>query len=126
MCSLLVSLIKTGANLDHRLIEGPNLAILNGQYYLFFSSNCFTSTLYDISFAVSSSVYGPFTKRGPLLVSPELGLRGPGGASISKDGAYIVFHAGVVGARNMYAGKIDQQGGTQIQVCVNGGCKTAS
>ncbi|TID15233.1 putative glycoside hydrolase family 43 [Venturia nashicola] len=111
---------------DGPLIEAPNLTILNGQYYLFFSSNCFNLPEYDISFAVSNSVYGPFTRGGPFLVTPDLGLTAPGGASISKDGSYIVFHAGAVGARNLYAGKIEQQGGTQIRVCVGEGCQIAS
>lgn len=110
----------------YSLVEAPSLSTLNGQYYLFFSSNCFSSTAYDISFAVSSSVYGPFTRRGPLLVTPELGLSAPGGASISGDGQYIVFHAGVDGARTMYAGTLQQQGGTQIQFCTSTACQIAS
>lgn len=111
---------------DGPLVEAPNLAILNGQYYLFFSSNCYDSAAYDISFAVSSSVYGPFTRRGPLLVTPELGLSAPGGASISKDGGYIVFHAGGVGARKMYAVTVQQQGGTQIEICAVSTCKVSN
>ncbi|QDS75065.1 hypothetical protein FKW77_006674 [Venturia effusa] len=110
---------------DGPLVEAPNLVILNGQYYLFFSSNCFNIAAYDISFAVSNSVYGPYTRRGPLLVTPELGLTAPGGASISKDGGYIVFHAGI-GTRTMYAGTVQQQGGTQIQICTSSACQTAS
>lgn len=111
---------------DGPLIEAPNLTILNGQYYLFFSSNCYTTTAYDVSFAVSNSVYGPFVRRGPLLVTPELGLSAPGGASVTKDGGYMVFHAGVVGARYMYAATVQQQGGTQIQICTGSGCQVSS
>jgi beta-xylosidase len=111
---------------DGPLVEAPNLAILNGQYYLFFSSNCYSTTAYDVSFAVSSSVYGPYTRRGPLFVTPDLGLSAPGGASVSKDGGSMVFHAGAVGARYMYAGTVQQQGGTQIEICTSGGCQVSS
>ena len=35
-------------------------------YYLFFSSNVYNTLYYDISYAVSQSVTGPFTKvQGP-------------------------------------------------------------
>jgi beta-xylosidase len=34
---------------DGPLVEAPDLILVNGVYVLFFSSNCFDSTLYDIS-----------------------------------------------------------------------------
>jgi beta-xylosidase len=111
---------------DGPLIEAPNLTILNGQYYLFFSSNCYSTTAYDVSFAVSNSVYGPFVRRGPLLVTPDLGVSAPGGAYVTADGGYMAFHAGPVGARYMYAAMVQQQGGTQIQICTNSGCQSSS
>ena len=55
-------------------------------YYLFFSSNIYSSTLYDISYAVSKSVTGPYTKvqapNAPFLVTGDSGLTAPGGATV--------------------------------------------
>lgn len=112
---------------DGPLIEAPSLTILDGQYYLFFSSNCYSTTAYDVSFAVSGSVYGPFVKRGPLLVTSDWGLSAPGGAHVTADGRHMAFHAGAVGARYMYAVPVKGEGGTQIQICSsNDGCLDAS
>lgn len=60
--------------------------VLPRWYYLFFSSNVYSSTLYDISYAVSQSVTGPYTKaqapNAPFLVTGDSGLTAPGGATV--------------------------------------------
>ena len=111
---------------DGPLIEAPSLTRIGGLYYLFFSSNCYSSDLYDVSFATASSVYGPYTKRGPMLVTPDLGLEAPGGAEVTPDGQFVTFHAGPVGARHMYTGRIEYNSGTEITLCISSGCKSAS
>lgn len=60
--------------------------VLHRWYYLFFSSNIYSSTLYDISYAVSQSVTGPYTKaqapNAPFLTTGSSGLTAPGGATV--------------------------------------------
>lgn len=54
-------------------------------YYLFFSSNAYNNRNYDISYAVSQNVLGPFRKvqapNAPFLVSGNSNTAGPGGAT---------------------------------------------
>jgi beta-xylosidase len=111
---------------DGPLVEAPSLARLGDKYFLFFSSNCYDKPLYDSSFAVADSIYGPYTKRGPLLLTGDMGLTAPGGLEMAADGKHAAFHAGPVGSRLMYTAEITYNGGTQITICSNGngGCKT--
>ncbi|KAI9746482.1 MAG: hypothetical protein M1818_000195 [Claussenomyces sp. TS43310] len=80
---------------DGPLIEAPDIIRSSaGTYILFFSSNCYSTTLYDVSYATASAVTGPWTKSSaPLLVTGDYNLTSPGGASASLDGTAIVFHA---------------------------------
>ncbi len=66
---------------DGPLIEAPNLIKApDGTFILFFSSNCYSTTLYDISYATSANLKGPYTKSSaPLLVTGNYGLTAPGG-----------------------------------------------
>ncbi|EXJ80384.1 hypothetical protein A1O1_08528 [Capronia coronata CBS 617.96] len=79
---------------DGPLIEAPSLhRSEEGIYFLFFSSNCYTTPKYDVSYATATSIYGPYTKSGrPLLVTSDADLVGPGGLDIIKDGDLVVFH----------------------------------
>ncbi|KAH8887896.1 glycosyl hydrolase family 43 protein [Thozetella sp. PMI_491] len=89
---------------DGPLIEAPNLIkAADGTYVLFFSSNCYSTTLYDISYATSSSLKGPYTKSSaPLLVTGNYGLTAPGGAQAIVGGGQLVFHANCAQGRCMY------------------------
>lgn len=111
---------------DGPLIEAPSLAFMGGRYFLFFSSNCYNTDLYDQTFAVSDSLTGPYIKRGPLLVTGDLDLRAPGGGEVTPDGQLIAFHVGPVGQRSMYTGRIQYNGGTGITICVDRECISAS
>ncbi|OCT50754.1 glycosyl hydrolase family 43 protein [Cladophialophora carrionii] len=79
---------------DGPLIEAPALhRSAEGVYFLFFSSNCFTTPQYDVSYATATNIYGPYTKSSrPLLVTSDADLTGPGGMDIIKGGGMIVFH----------------------------------
>lgn len=80
---------------DGPLIEAPSLIKSSqGTYVLFFSSNCFNGPLYDISYATSSELRGPYTKaKTPLLLPGQHGLLSPGGATVTPDGMTMVYHA---------------------------------
>jgi beta-xylosidase len=112
---------------DGPLIEAPSLARVGNKYYLFFSSNCYSTPWYDTSFAVADSIRGPYTKRGPLFLSGDLGgLVAPGGADVSPDGAFIALHAGEVGSRFMHTARLSFENGF-ITACTGAGhCRRAS
>ncbi|KAL5357563.1 glycosyl hydrolase [Aspergillus floccosus] len=94
---------------DGPLVEAPNLIYTQGLYYLFFSSHCFTSPEYDVKYAYSTSLNGPYVRAArPLLKSGDFGLKSPGGATVSRDGTKIVFHADCKTSwRCMFAAAID-------------------
>jgi beta-xylosidase len=81
-------------DLDGPLIEAPSLyRSEEGIYFLFFSSNCFTTPLYDVSYATATNIYGPYTKSSrPLLVTSDAELTAPGGMDIVKGGPLVLFH----------------------------------
>jgi beta-xylosidase len=94
---------------DGPLVEAPDLMRTDdGVYYLFFSSHCFTSLGYNVKYAHSTSIKGPYTRADrPLLQTADWDLLGAGGATVSADGKKIVFHANCDSHRCMYAGAID-------------------
>jgi beta-xylosidase len=108
---------------DGPLIEAPNLLLYEGVYFLFFSSNCYTSPDYDVSYAVASSVKGPFTKScAPLMVTNNpFALTSPGGATSTVDGKNLVFHGNCAAGRCMFqsgitiAGEVISMGGPSSQ-----------
>lgn len=97
---------------DGPLIEAPNMLLYQGTYFLFFSSNCYSSTLYDVSYATASSVKGPFTKSSaPLMVTDNpFEITAPGGATATVDGRSMVFHANCPAGRCMFESDITISG----------------
>ncbi|KAI5212405.1 glycoside hydrolase family 43 protein [Aureobasidium subglaciale EXF-2481] len=90
------------SELDGPLVEAPSLMrTANGKYVLFFSSNCFATSNYDVTYAFADSINGPYVKRGPMMVTGTDGLFAPGGQAIAADGKHMMFHAGNVGPANM-------------------------
>lgn len=79
---------------DGPLVEAPYMMRNKANMYvLFFSSNCYTTELYDTSYATSRSPLGPFEKTDtPLFVTGTQGLIGPGGASVAADGVHLALH----------------------------------
>ncbi|KAK4630944.1 hypothetical protein CLAFUW4_03864 [Fulvia fulva] len=110
--------ILTNTDLDGPLVEAPYMTrTKEGLYVLFFSSNCWTTELYDVSYAVSESPLGPFRKTMvPLAVTGTRGMIGPGGASVAGDGeggdeGYFALHGyarrdDVGGRRAMFVGRV--------------------
>lgn len=102
---------------DGPLVEAPSLVCsADGVYVLFFSSNCYSGSLYDVGYATAQQVAGPYTKSSaPLLITGDgPNLLAPGGADVSTDGTKLVFHADVGGngaqTRGMYTAEIQIQG----------------
>lgn len=93
--------------IDGPLIEAPSLTRSpDGTYNLFFSSNCFATPEYDVSWATSRSLFGPYERRGPLFITGINSLVAPGGASIASGGVHMAFHADFGGGRAMYTTRI--------------------
>lgn len=82
----------TNGPLDGPYVEAPSLTFLNGKYVLFFSSQCYATPKYDVSYAISDKITGPYTKYGPLFVTGTSGLTAPGGLDIAVNGDHAVFH----------------------------------
>jgi beta-xylosidase len=68
---------------DGPYVEAPNLRLVDGTYYLTFSSGCYCDDTYDISWATSNSVSGGYAKAqqpqqpAPLAVTVD-GMEAPG------------------------------------------------
>jgi hypothetical protein len=100
-------------DMDGPVIEAPSLTRTpDGKYQLFFSSNCYNTNLYDVTWATAPSVTGPYTRFGPLFVSGQDGLMAPGGAAVASDGKHMVFHGNFNGGRAMYTTTIGGSGGS--------------
>ena len=107
---------------DGPLVEAPSLVLHQGTYVLFFSSNCYSSSYYDVSYATSTNgVRGPYTKAqypvAPLLVTGNDNgrLYSPGGLDVASDGVNVVFHSDLgtnADTRQMWAGEISINGQT--------------
>jgi len=100
-------------------LEAPTLHLKEIKYHLFFSSNCYSSPQYDVSYATADDVAGPYTKSGypvvPLLVTGNFGLHSPGGADVDQHGNKIAFHANLEGnsssPRGMWVASINENNG---------------
>jgi beta-xylosidase len=93
-------------------------------YILFYSSQCFTTTPYNIRYATSKSVYGPYSRQSNAFLvtgSTPANLYIPGGIDVTKDGKRAVFHGdtnmgwfegdGSKRVRSMYAIDLNIGGG---------------
>ena len=79
---------------DGPLVEAPNLIRKGDTYYLFYSTHCYTDPKYDVRYATSKSVTGPFVKNGQKLLQGEKnGLTSPGGGTVCGCGDRMLFHA---------------------------------
>ncbi|KAK5083251.1 hypothetical protein LTR70_007967 [Exophiala xenobiotica] len=104
---------------DGPLVEAPSLFYNNefSLYFLTFSSNCYSTDLYDIGFAYSTCLDTEFVKsKYPLMTTQSIGVFGPGGADMTDDGKYALYHGTVDRTENgepiryMYAAEAGQAG----------------
>lgn len=77
---------------DGPVVEAPSLTYMNGKYVLFYSSDCFATMRYDVSYAVADSIQGPYRKSGKLFVTGTSGLVAPGGMDVAINGDHAIFH----------------------------------
>ncbi|PWY89130.1 Arabinanase/levansucrase/invertase [Aspergillus heteromorphus CBS 117.55] len=101
---------------DGPLVEAPNLILVGDTYYLFYSTHCYTDAGYDVRWATSQSVTGPFVKGDgtgrQLVKSGDWGLTSPGGGTVCGCGDKMLFHAFCRdGVRCTYAADLRIQGG---------------
>ena len=104
---------------DGPLIEVPSLDLRDGTYYLFSSSNCYSTRDYDVSYATAKSLNVIFDKAHapavPLLQLGNFSLSGPGGADVNQHGNKIAFHANLYGddaaSRGMWVATIEGNNG---------------
>ena len=94
-------------------VEAPCLVRSSGGvYFLFYSSNCYTTPNYTVRYATASSITGPYTRHTPLLATGDFGLTAPGGATVGPKGVYMVFHANCPAGRCLHTGQISLSGTT--------------
>ncbi|GKT49161.1 putative arabinogalactan endo-beta-1,4-galactanase A [Colletotrichum spaethianum] len=79
---------------DGPLVEAPNLIrTSDGLYILFFSSFCFNSDKYNVNYATSKSLKGPYQRASRMLLKTgDFNLTAPGGATSVVGGGQMVFH----------------------------------
>ncbi|KAI1799954.1 glycoside hydrolase family 43 protein [Daldinia bambusicola] len=91
---------------DGPLVEAPSmLRTDNGLYILFFSSGCYLEPSYNVNYATSTSLTGPFQRaQRPVIKSGEYTLHAPGGATAVHvgDKVGIAFHADCQQGRCMH------------------------
>ncbi|TVY82026.1 Xylosidase/arabinosidase [Lachnellula suecica] len=107
---------------DGPYIEAPSLRLVDGMYYLSFSSGCYCDDTYDISYATSTLLQNTFTKaqapNAPLAVSKTGVGNSPGGADLNMHGNKIAFHYTISGScgdplvRGMRVANVTTGGGT--------------
>lgn len=84
--------ILTNIAEDGPYVEAPTLTRMGGKYVLFFSSQCYASTGYDVKYAVADRIEGPYRRMGQLLRTGDRGLVAPGGLDININGDKAVWH----------------------------------
>ncbi|KAI5205952.1 Arabinanase/levansucrase/invertase [Aureobasidium subglaciale] len=85
---------------DGPLVEAPVLVkSAEGIYFLFFSSGCTRDPSYDVKYAWSKNIEGPYRRASkPLLKTDDFDLNAPGSIGLTDlgDGTFgMVFHARV-------------------------------
>ncbi|KAI1390829.1 glycoside hydrolase family 43 protein [Hypoxylon trugodes] len=99
---------------DGPYVEAPSLIRTEkGMYILFFSSGCYLEPSYNVNYATSMSVSGPYTRaKQPLLRTGEYGLQAPGGATAVhvRDKIGVVYHANCQEGRCMHTSPTDIDG----------------
>ncbi|KAI4847859.1 Arabinanase/levansucrase/invertase [Aureobasidium sp. EXF-8846] len=108
-----VAILDNNGAADQGILEAPVLTRSRaGIYFLFFSSGCFASSGYTVSYATATNLKGPYTRASsPLFKSGDgNGLKAPGGMSVWGDNRHMVLHANYGKGRAMYTTLIALKG----------------
>ncbi|OCL01212.1 glycoside hydrolase family 43 protein [Glonium stellatum] len=105
---------------DGPLVEAPALVRSDeGVYFLFFSSGCTRMPSYDLKYATSTKITGPYKRASrPLLMTGDWDLLAPGSVSVRRDESLwrMAFHARVMtpfgGVREMFTATLILNGTT--------------
>ncbi|KAI3342664.1 glycosyl hydrolase [Ustulina deusta] len=77
-------------------VEGSQMIKRNGKYYLMWSEGVWTGPDYSVSYAMSDSVMGPFTKLAKILEQDSAVAKGSGHNGVihipNTDIWYIIYH----------------------------------
>jgi beta-xylosidase len=77
-------------------VEGPFIFIRNGKYYFMWSEGGWTGPDYSVAYAVGDSPFGPFERKGKILMQDKNIATGAGHHSVihvpGTDNYYIVYH----------------------------------
>ncbi|CAK3932101.1 glycoside hydrolase family 43 [Lecanosticta acicola] len=84
--------ILTNIASDGPYVEAPSLTYMNGKYVLFFSSQCYMTTGYDVEYAIADKITGPYKRSGTVFKTGTLGLSAPGGLDVAINGDHAIFH----------------------------------
>ncbi|EME40698.1 glycoside hydrolase family 43 protein, partial [Dothistroma septosporum NZE10] len=84
--------IMTNTASDGPYVEAPTLTFMNGNYVLFFSSKCSTSTGYDVQYAVADKITGPYVRHGTLFKTGVKGMTAPGSMDLAINGEKAIWH----------------------------------
>jgi hypothetical protein len=78
--------LRSDQDWQQNIIEAPDMAFVNGGYYLFYSSNAFNSAFDAIGYATCTGPIGPCQDSllNPVLES-SAGMSGPGGPALFDD-----------------------------------------
>ncbi|OJD30661.1 glycoside hydrolase family 43 protein [Diplodia corticola] len=115
-----IQLLDNAGVSDDGIVEAPSLVkTWDGEYVLFFSSGCYSTENYTVSFATSSGgVTGPYDRAAaPLLQTGDDNgaLVSPGGMDLHWDANHMVFHETETAsplAREMWAAQVLVGNGT--------------
>lgn len=105
---------------DGPLVEAPALVRSDGGlYFLFFSSGCTRMPSYDLKYATSTKINGPYKRASrPLLMTGDWDLLASGSVSVRRDESRwrMAFHARVMtpfgGVREMFTAALLLHGTT--------------
>ncbi|KAL1615931.1 hypothetical protein SLS54_008765 [Diplodia seriata] len=107
-----VAILDNAGASDDGIVEAPSLIkTWDGQYVLFFSSGCYSTENYTVSYAISATdVAGPYDRAdAPLLQTGDYDLVSPGGMDVHWDASAMVFHAQATAVplvRDMWAARV--------------------
>jgi beta-xylosidase len=87
-------LLTANQSWEAGVVEGPDMYLINGHYYLFFSGNNWNSTHYAVGAALCNGPLGPCPGEfGQPILSSGPSMSGPGGETVFTDSSGSLWMA---------------------------------